>query len=254
MILADPREIPTRALEPHIRQLGRPCSEQLLNSGDFSFLGYGPLSPWRVGIERKNVLDLCKSMADGRLTGVQLPKLQQDYDVIYLLIEGAMRRVRTGPLEGDLEYRFFDRDWTLPVKRVNYFEVTNFITTLEAKGGVNVRFSFTPYDSAAQIVALYDWWTLKTWEQHRAHLGVYTAKRGEVRRPDEAVVRILTSLKIGVGEKIARRAAQVFSTPKRMMNAPAAHWGKIEGVGVKLAAKLVDIFNGREIIKDPKGE
>ena len=247
VILIDPRESETRKLTPHIRQLGRPCDDTTyLTSGDFSFLGHGPQSPWRVGIERKGILDLCGSMDSGRLTGSQLPRLHEDYDVVYLLVEGAMRRVGRGPKEGDLEYRYFDRDWTSPVKPVNYFAVCNFLTTLEAKAGLNLRFAFTPYDSATQVVALYDWWTTKTWEQHRAHLGVYTTKRGEVRTKDEAIVRMLTSLKIGVSEKIARRAAVAFGTPERMVSAPEAHWGKVEGVGVKLATKLVAIFKGKK--------
>lgn len=243
-ILLDPRETATRSLLSHIRQLGRPCEHATLRSGDIHFMGHGPQSPWRVGIERKSVLDLATCMDTGRLTGVQLPRLKEDYDVIYLLIEGGMRRRRTGELEGDLEYCYFDRDWTRPVKPVNYFALTNFITTLEAKAGVNVRRAFSPYDSAVEIVALYDWWTEKTWEEHRAHLAVYTQKRGEIVSPVEAVVRMLTSWKIGVGEKTARRAAQCFPTPLKAALTKESDWGKVEGVGVALAKRIVGVMRG----------
>src|SRR2546426_10716375 len=70
-----------------------------LNSADYAFVGNGNGKPTLVGIERKGLNDALQCIQTGRFAGTQLPGLLHDYDVVYLIVEGAWRPGKEGTLE-----------------------------------------------------------------------------------------------------------------------------------------------------------
>lgn len=105
----------------------------------------------------------------------------------------------------------------------------NYLTSLEVLGGVYIRFSDTPMDTAIQIASLYQWWQKK---EHRSLLGVDESqardlRRGQVIRVREpGVVEKWASALPHVGPTRARAAVKVFKSPMELAKGRRAQWLK----------------------------
>lgn len=241
-ILIDER-VGSKDLLAMLQSLGKPCAFAEGNQqADASFIGNGPDGAlWSIGIERKNVNDLVNSIETGRLSGTQLPRMQAEHDIVYVIVEGATRRIWSGDQLGMLEWRTADRDWRTPERPTNWYAVENYLTTLQERAGVRLRQTFSDRGTAATIAALYEWWTEKEYEEHRAHLKTH---KGAGVKEASYVVKTLLAWKVRMTEKVARAACLRFDNPRALVNASAAELLEVPGLGKALAMKLEKIFKG----------
>jgi hypothetical protein len=171
MLLIDRRE--NNGILKLVQRLDVDAMETELEYGDCCFSGSGPSGDCTVGIERKRVDDLINSMKDRRLSGHQIRGMRKAYDFLFLFIEGIWR-----PGAGDVIEVCLNGGWRTLYGRadrrsVSYQQVMNYLTTLELRGGVVVRRTGGPQDTAVQYVSLWKWFQ-KGWQEHTSHDQVYT--------------------------------------------------------------------------------
>jgi hypothetical protein len=145
----------------HLAAMIRGAELTRLDSGDAAFTAAdGRL----VGIECKRVSDALQCMMTGRLADMQLPKMQQQYDIRYLLIEG---RYRPDPDNGLLQLWWQPREerdwgrWTDALagsRRMMYGSFEMWLHTMSEKGQARLERVPDKETTAALIKALYDWW------------------------------------------------------------------------------------------------
>lgn len=242
MILLD-RRIGSSDLYTPLRTFGLPVELTTLDSADAAWLGRGPGdTEVPVGVEIKRIGDLLQSITSGRLSGHQLPKLVHEYAHTWLLIEG---RYRSGA-EGILETRQGSvwaphatgrRPWT-------YREVEAFLTTLEVRAGVHVRRAWDRSETAALLAMLYQWWTGKAYDEHRAHVALHSPMldAGLLYRP--SLARRVAAELPGIGVAKSGAVADHFKTVRALVEASPDAWQEIPGIGKGLAAKIAAALGG----------
>jgi ERCC4-type nuclease len=216
--------------------------------GDISWLGLGPdRRQVAVTVERKVIDDLIQSWTSGRLSGHQLPGMARDYDYAYLMVEGKWRPGTDGEVQvWQPNGRPEDGRWQS--RGVMFSAVTNYLMGLQLRAGVNVWRSASKEETAAVVAAQYRMWQ-QEWESHTSHLMIYspTLMSGD---PEGRRVH-LTERKVSlaedwafrlprIGEKTARKVAQVFKSGERLATARLDEWLKIDGVGRDTAVKVRD--------------
>ena len=212
--------------------------------GDVAFTGNGPNGPCLVGIERKTVGDLLKSIDSGRLSGHQLPGLLNSFDKVYILVEGIWR---TDPKTGIMEtYKY--RGWK-PVqfgqRKFMGKEVHNYLTTLSVMCGVVAHRTESIIQSGMWISDLFGWWD-KPWEKHKG-LKQFTFELPPVayiKKPTLAH-RIIKELE-GVGWERGKLISQQYPTIHSMMAASREDFASIKGVGKKLADTIYNQLHEEE--------
>jgi ERCC4-type nuclease len=223
-----------------------PTTISHLDYGDFYFMGHGPdCSYVSVGVERKAIKDLLNSMTTGRLSGHQLPGLTQQYEYVYLLVEGLWR---FNPISGVLETMVGPswQDACLGGRRFMAKEIVGFLNTLAIKAGIQVVYTHSQRETVQTIVALYHWWNSKNWDQHDSHLAphkVHKGAQGQVQLVKPSLVRrIAAELPlIGWGKSLA--VAEYFPSVRIMMTATEQQWRDIPGIGKGIAKGVVDEIN-----------
>jgi ERCC4-type nuclease len=110
--------------------------------------------------------------------------------------------------------------WWPSKSPVTYRGALNYLTSLEVLGGVYVRFSDTPMDTAIQIASLYQWWQKK---DHRSLFEFDESRELRSRRgidlvPAGLVERVAKELP-RIGEKKARLAKGAFKTVETLATA-----------------------------------
>lgn len=215
-----------------------------LQYGDASFLGNGPDDvPIPVGIELKRLLDLLSSMTTGRLSGHQLPGMQACYRVRYLVVEGIWR---PNPSTGLLE-RPMGKGWVpveLGTRTFMASEVDGYLNTLDMLGGMHVRTTGSPRQTAQLILSIHHWWTDKKWEAHRSHLAFDESDGlGTALLTKPKLLRRIAKELPGVGWARSQAVAAYFDNVVEMVNAPSEEWEKIEGIGEVIAEEVVREMN-----------
>lgn len=222
-----------------------------LEYGDFFFLGNGPNSSLvSIGVERKAIKDLLNSMATGRLVGHQLPGMVQQYEYVYLLVEGVWRY---NPDSGILEVLSgaYWADAALGQRRFMAKEVVGFLNTLAIKAGVHIVYSDNRRESVQVISSLYHWWNGKNWEQHISHLSpnkTHRAADGGVSLVKPSLVRRVAAELPHIGWGKSRAVANFFPSVLRMAAATKRDWEKIPGIGGTIAKAVVDEIRKENII------
>lgn len=224
-------------VHPPLSSLGSLCR---LDSGDVCFTGNGPGNqPTLVGVEVKTVLDLIASCNNGRLQARQIPRMLDDYDVVYLLYYGVYRPSVRGE---DLQIRKGKRwvGYRIGKRTVPYGYVEQMLMTLSALG-VRIKHVHDTREAAKWLGELHRWWS-KKWEEHRG-LKVFDNSRQPSMMPGvdrETMVKAMVASQLpGVGYKRAMAAARYFASIREMVNAGAEEWEKVEGVG-KVVGKAVE--------------
>ncbi len=215
-----------------------------LQYGDASFLGNGPDDvPIPVGIELKRLLDLLSSMTNGRLSGHQLPGMQACYQVRYLVVEGIWR---PSPSTGLLEHPK-GKGWVpveLGTRTFMASEVDGYLNTLDMLGGMHVRTTASPRQTAQLILSIHHWWTDKKWEAHRSHLAFDESDGlGTVLLTKPKLLRRMAKELPGVGWARSLAVAEHFDNVVEMVNAPSEEWEKIEGIAKGIAGQVVMEMN-----------
>lgn len=235
MILLDPR-VGSKHLAPIFEEMRAEFEITPLEYGDCAFLGNGPDSPVRVGIEIKGGRggsDFLQSMQSGRLVGHQIPGLIPAYDRHYLIVEGVRANAH-GVI------------WTPPrggrVRPIFLADVHKYLTGVE-ESGVRVRFTLSPEHTARIIVKeLYAFWS-KDYDQHSSIPAnvLYQPSVFSLTKEDPVLARVrrvAVALKAGVGVGRSKAVAQHFGSVYALVTAEGGDWTGIEGVGKKIAGDV----------------
>jgi len=224
-----------------------------LEFADACWAGNGPHGDCMIGMERKRIGDLVNSIRGRRLSGHQLPGLMDNYEFVYLIVEGIYRP----GIHGELEEGRGQGIWR--AMGPMYREIDSYLATLELKCGVIVRRTTSPQETVAVIVDLYKWWTGKTWEQHQSHHQLYTlspdsqvsGRKLSFVNPEREIARKYGKRAVDVWKMAAQLegldtkaelVAAHFRTPRRMMLAGVKDWMEIAGIGKVLASRYVEVF------------
>ena len=153
--------------------------------GDAMWQGSGPGDePVLVGVERKHLEDLINCMKDRRLSGHQLPGLNESYDFVYLFVEDLFREGDGGVIE--VRKPVNGRYCWVPFygqrdrMSVSYRQVMSYLDSLSLRARCCstdepwrvVRTSY-PSETAARYASLYEGWQ-KKWSSHHAHDQLFT--------------------------------------------------------------------------------
>lgn len=220
------------------------CDAHLVRQpyGDIAFLGEGPdgdLIP--VGIEVKTVGDVLNCISDGRFAGHQLLGLRRHYSIIFLIAQGDFRADKWGvlcvPRKGGL------KPVTKGGKSFMWRDFHSWLFTMEMLGGVKVRLTRNERETGMLCLALYRWFTGKTWEEHHAHQAFDKSHRHPLMGEFNLVTRMAKELD-KVGWDRAQKVGARFKTVKEMVEASEVDWESIEGIGKKIARMAVKDLKG----------
>lgn len=214
--------------------LSSPNNVCRLEFADFAWSGNGPKGQVSIGVERKRLTDFLKSMTSGRLSGHQLIGMSQQFDYLYIIIEGIWRPDRdTGILEtprggvwasiAQGSRRFMARD------------IYNFINTLQVVCGVVVIVTSNVWETAKWLDSCHGWWE-KKWSGHKSHLQFRGSEHAQLSKPN-LTARIANQL-TGIGWDRARKLGERFS-PMELFEATEEELMEIEGIGPVLAGNVV---------------
>lgn len=246
-----------------LRNTHTPVQPTTLLAADIAFLGNGPDNSYvGVGIEYKKVGDLLQCMCDGRLSGTQLPLLQELYPQQYwLLIEGLWQG---NPNTGLLEHYWMNPyshkyQWitsSVGSRKFTAMEFNGWLTTMAVAGGLRILPTCLDLASTVQMIqAQYHWWTSKQYEDHRSHLAPDNSGTPArlMRKPKTQAERsrLLTENIAarfeGIGWDKATRMANRFKTPRRLMNASADEWMEVDGIGKGITERAFKDMDGGEV-------
>lgn len=236
-----------------LRNTHLPVTPTVLKAGDIAFLGRGPDNSYvSVGIEYKKVGDLLSCMCDGRLSGTQLPLLQEHYpEQHWLLVEGMWQG---NPTTGLLEKWWqnpYSKKWqwlecTVGNRKFTAMELNSWLTTMAVAGGLRILPTTMDIDGTVQMIAAqYHWWTSKEYGDHRSHLrpdnsGIPTRllrkPRTQAERSRLLTERIAAQFD-GIGWEKAGKMASKFKTADVMMASSEKDWLEVDGLGKVLVER-----------------
>jgi len=248
VILVDDRE----GSKQLVRYFPKPITHLVrLPFGDVAFLGKGPEGrPIPVGIEIKTLSEALDNIVTGRFAGHQLPGLIQDFEVSYLVVYGELRQDAHGiicvPRKGGIK-RF-----KLGGRYYMWRDFQQWLITMELRGDQHIRFMATKRDVGNFILALYRWWTAKSWEEHRAHLALDTSGRSSLVSEVSLARRFAKELP-GVGWGKSAAVERYFSSALNIVMADEKEWLEVDGIGKILARKIWNAIRGKEEKKKQGG-
>lgn len=218
-----------------------------LPAGDVEIVGRGPGGrPVLVGIELKKCADFLTCVRDGRLSE-QLRRMRDRFEVRWIVVEGEWRLGAGDALE--MQER---RGWKAR-GQVSYQEAASYSLTLAQRGGALLWRTGSEQETVSWLRTMYWWWVGKDFEEHRAHLDLYTPPYvppdGDHGPPSVeqkvAAALLAQGNSVNVGGDRARAVAAHFGTLGAMFSATEKDWRQVEGIGPKLAKQMVSIL-GRE--------
>lgn len=209
---------------------------QRLVSGDYKLIGSSKEGITLVGIERKTISDFMGSMRSGRLME-QLTKMAQEYNRIYVMIEGFYKRSKSGNLE-----QWRQRELQFGAFTPKYSELQGYMWTLREKVGIEIVETNGMKDSADKIISLHHWW--ENYDVHHSHERIHTKTPISLTLP--SIKQCIAAQLPGIGDKMSKNVAKHFPTIKAMMTANESDWQEIEGIGKTIANKIIQTINGGE--------
>jgi len=212
--------------------MGIPIRREKLEFGDCAFIGRGPSETvLSIGIEYKSVSDLLQSWQDGRLLGHQMPGMLNSYSVVYLLIEGSIAA------DVDDRIRIWGRGWTTVKSQTTYSNLIGWLESLRHLYGVHVLMSANLLTSCVQVASTYRWWQ-KEYSTHGTPVTIHTP---HLRRDLIVPTRLMKVAATfpGVGSEKLLDIEEKFGSIREMVNADAATWRQIDGIGKKTAEAIV---------------
>lgn len=229
-----------------------------LSAGDVAITGNGPRGTVRVGVEVKSITDLISSFSNGRLQDTQIPGMQKEYDVLWLLYYGVYR---PSPVDGSLEILRGKRGWQtyqIGARAVPYGYVESFLLTLTAVGVHVKRVQHLRKDEALAecaewIGVLARWWS-KPWAKHRGmhafdFSGAMSLGMPGVDAHTHMLARFAMQLS-GVGYDRALAVARHFQSIIDMVAADESEWAKIPGIGKVIAGSAVSEMRRRLTLRE----
>ena len=212
-----------------------------LEYGDFAWSGNGPEGSVNVGVERKTVMDFLQSMTTGRLSGHQIIGLTQQYEYSYIILEGIWRPDRN---TGMLQRIGGKGKWIAAAQGSRRFmarDIYNFVNTLWIMCGVMTVTTNDRHETARWLLSCSGWWE-KKWSAHKSHLQFHKpVEHAQLVKPS-LVTRMANQL-TGVGWDKARKIGAKFPTMGELLNADEEDLMEIEGIGPKMAERIVEEIN-----------
>lgn len=219
------------------------CQSTRLTSGDFCFSGIGVMGNCMIGVERKRLKDMLNSIRSGRFSGEQLPKLLEQYEYIYLIIEGIWRcNWESGTLEEQ-----WGTGW-MPVQLSSNgalfmaLELQSFLNTIATRTPVHVLHSSNARDTVDQVVGLERYYS-KPWDKHHGHMALHTPPNHVLLGKAGTVRRVAAALD-GVGWERSGTVATYFKSVEEMVAATIKEWTALPGFGKVLATKVWKELHG----------
>lgn len=213
-----------------------------LEYADFAFSGNGPSGPVNIGIERKTLMDFLQSMTTGRLSGHQIIGLTQQYDWVYLLVEGIWRPDRH---TGILQRIGRNGKWAAVAQGSRRFmarDIYNFINTLQVMCNIVTVTTSNQWETAMWLTAIHGWWQ-KGWGKHKSHLQFQKPVAHATLRKPNLVTRMASQL-TGVGWDKARKLGEQFPTIMDLVETTEEELMEIDGIGSKMAQQIMEELNG----------
>jgi len=208
-----------------------------LDYADFAFSGNGPDGPVNVGVERKSLMDLLQSMTTGRLSGHQMVGLTNEYDWVYLLVEGVWRPDRHNGMLHRINKR---GKWVAAAQGSRRFmarDIYNFIQSLQIMCGVITVKTSSTWETAKWLDSCHGWWS-KDWEKHKSHLQFQKpTTHAHLVKPNLAT-RIWSQFE-GIGWDKARKLAEEFDCLYDIAVATEEELVEVDGIGPKLAGSIL---------------
>lgn len=236
MILIDDRT-GSAELEPLISCDTLVCR---LDYADFAWPGFGPDGPVMVGVERKALHDFIQSMTTGRLSGHQLVGLTQQYDWVYIIVEGIWGPDRkTGILKTNRgKWRTVHHGSRTFMARDLY----NFINSMTILCGIVVVQTSNKWETGKWLEACHSWWQ-KDWDKHKSHLQFHKpVTYASLRKPD-LVTRVASQFD-GIGWDKAKALGRRFPLLEDLLFATKEDLMEVDGIGPKLAESIIRQRNG----------
>jgi ERCC4-type nuclease len=229
---------------PILRGLHVPVKVERMDSADFAFEGQGPHGSMLIGVERKKVKELIQSIESGRFEGDQLPKMARTYEHLWLIVEGVWRpNPQSGVLEegssGGWHDTMFGR------KGFAFCQLDNFLTSMQARVHLMVKYTSTVTDTAHVVKGMWQWYR-KPWSQHKSGLVIYNAPPPAALFLKPNLVRRWANNLDGIGWEKSAAVAAKFPTAIDMVVAPEREWVTIPGIGRGLAMKAVRQILGQD--------
>ncbi len=179
-----------------------------------------------TAIERKTIFDLLQSIFDGRLL-VQCSELIQHYAKPVIIIEGNIINLSDGSSENDNQ----------ELERIYLINETL------AKVALDFRIPIINAPNAeftSQLLV-----TMVNLAQSGAQKGPLLKRIKKANPVRIQQLSILSSIP-GIGDKLAIRMLEKFSTPRHALTAPAADLARIPGFGTSRAIKMRRILDSPE--------
>jgi hypothetical protein len=208
-----------------------------MDSADFAFEGQGPHGSMLIGVERKKVKELIQSIESGRFEGDQLPKMLKTYEQSWLIVEGVWR---PNPQSGVLEEMAGGgwRDMMFGRKGFAFCQLDNFLTSLQARVHLMVKYASTVTDTAHTVKGMWQWYR-KPWSSHKSGLVIYTPPPPAALFLAPGLVRRVANQLEGIGWEKSAAVAARFETVLDMVVATEKDWASIPGIGKVLAQRAV---------------
>jgi ERCC4-type nuclease len=236
------------------------CTLTRLIAGDMCFSGNGANGTCMVGIERKRIAtkkredglqfrDLLSSIREGRFSGEQLPKLLDQYEYVFLIVEGIFKTDKdTGYL-----MTLNGRQWEMvTIGRSPYYakELYNFLATIGLNTSVQCIITSGDVETVEHVLRLHEYFQ-KPWSGHHEHLSLNTAPQHLLLGKAGTVRRVAAALD-GVGWEKSGTIAANFKCVVRptegpykdvpssqiMCEASVKEWMKLPGFGKVLANRV----------------
>jgi hypothetical protein len=236
-----------------------------LPAADFCFAGHGPNGPANIGVERKVIYgktktagmqfrDLLSSIRTGRLSGEQLPKLADHYEVIIIIVEGIFR---SSPDTGMLEV--WERgEWSLALCGKTPFpssELYRYMLTLSFQPRVSVVFLPSARETVEYVADTLPGYFQKPWDEHRAHVGLHTPPLQATLGKASTVRRVAAVLN-GVGWTRSAALNEYIHCPADLvckdhqaciaagMDRKPKDWAEVDGFGKVLSKRVWQELHG----------
>lgn len=200
-----------------------------LEHGDLAWFGVEGM----VGGERKTLKGIVRDMKTGRLY-TQLDGMARVYKIRYLFVEGQMRMGR----EKLLEIRGYNPntrkwEWMESEPAMMYRELDNRLNTINESGLAFVKRSEDRKETAQQVMDAFHR------HQEPNHLSIGAFHREFTPLGQLSLVARVAKEFPGIGWKRAATVSRHFMSVKEMVNAPAAEWAKMDGIGMKTGEGIV---------------
>lgn len=241
-------DVGSREFEPLLSKRGTAC--ELVNKlpADFEIVGQGRGGvPWRIGVERKTLSDLCSSLVRDRLFGTQLPRMVQEYDRIWLLIEGVFRCGRDDAVEvWGWEQRSGRQGWIGARSGLSWSQLQKWLMSYDeavaawpapnAGVGHGLRWrTSTERETTEWLAGLLSWWG-KPYHRHAGHIAIELDHpmpqrvHAMIHKPNRVQKNAFSLDEIGA--KTALKVGRYFRSIEEMILADESEWRKA-GLGRK---------------------